>query len=80
MRTEPECYEAGRVRYDLVAKSPLFLHGVERVRKGIESFRVALMCADFGRQHFPTVGALGNCGLSLTELKFNRLRCPRELL
>lgn len=46
IRSEPECYSGGRVSYELVAQSPLFLRGIDRVRKGLESFRVALMCAE----------------------------------
>jgi uncharacterized protein (DUF488 family) len=45
-RSEPECYVGGKARYDLIAQSPLFLQGLDRVRRGIESFRVALLCAE----------------------------------
>jgi uncharacterized protein (DUF488 family) len=37
---------AGRVNYGLVAASPLFLEGVERLLNGIERYRVAIMCSE----------------------------------
>jgi uncharacterized protein (DUF488 family) len=42
----PGCYIEGKVRYDYLAKEPAFLEGLERLRKGIQSHRVALMCAE----------------------------------
>jgi uncharacterized protein (DUF488 family) len=46
-RTEDRsCYENGRVRYDRLAKTDLFRSGLDRVRKGAGSHRVALMCAE----------------------------------
>jgi uncharacterized protein (DUF488 family) len=36
----------GRVRYDLVAASPLFLAGIARLEDGIQKYRVAAMCAE----------------------------------
>ena len=43
--TEPVFYDAGgHVRYDLVASSPAFVGGIERLRRGIEEHRVVLMC------------------------------------
>jgi hypothetical protein len=45
-RTEPECYLGDRACYDLIAKSPLFLSGLDRIKRGIEKFRVAMMCAE----------------------------------
>lgn len=38
--------EAGRVKYSRVAQSPLFLEGLARLLKGIEKYRVALMCSE----------------------------------
>lgn len=47
-----EFYDAkGRVNYGLVAQSPLFLEGLERLEKGLEKFRVALMCSEENPQH-----------------------------
>lgn len=40
------CYENGRVRYDLLARKPGFLHGIERLRKGMVNHRIVLMCAE----------------------------------
>jgi uncharacterized protein (DUF488 family) len=40
------CYIGGKVRYDYLAREPAFLEGLGRLRKGIESHRVALMCAE----------------------------------
>jgi uncharacterized protein (DUF488 family) len=40
------CFQNGRVRYDLLAKTDLFKRGIERVKKGMGSYRVALMCAE----------------------------------
>ncbi|WP_020469967.1 DUF488 domain-containing protein [Zavarzinella formosa] len=45
-RTEPECYVNGKARYDLIAKLPMFKQGLDRIRRGIKSFRVALLCAE----------------------------------
>ena len=45
-RFEPECRVEGRVKFELVARSPSFLEGLERVRKGVRTHRVALMCAE----------------------------------
>lgn len=40
------CYEDGRVQYGRLARTDLFLGGIERVRKGAERYRIALMCAE----------------------------------
>src|ERR1700733_10047901 len=40
------CYIDGKVQYNYLAKEPAFLQGLGRLRKGIESHRVALMCAE----------------------------------
>jgi uncharacterized protein (DUF488 family) len=45
-RAELDCYEGQKARYDLIAQTPLFRHGLDRVRCGIESYRVALLCAE----------------------------------
>jgi uncharacterized protein (DUF488 family) len=47
-----EFYDAkGRVNYGLVAQSPFFLEGLERLEKGLEKYRVALMCSEENPQH-----------------------------
>ena len=42
---EPEFYDVGgHVRYDLIAQSPAFREGIERVLRGVQEHRVVLMC------------------------------------
>ncbi len=43
---DPTCYRDGKVQYDLLSQTTLFRRGLERVRKGSEKFRIALMCAE----------------------------------
>lgn len=43
---DPTCYRDGKVSYALVAKTPMFLEGLERVKRGAENYKVALMCAE----------------------------------
>lgn len=43
---DPACYEDGRVRYELLARTNLFRKGLERVLEGMKQFRVALLCAE----------------------------------
>jgi uncharacterized protein (DUF488 family) len=46
-RTEDRsCYEQGRVKYGRLASTPLFQSGIDRVQRGAERFRIALMCAE----------------------------------
>ena len=40
------CYENGRVQYSRLARTDLFQQGLERVRRGAEEHRIALMCAE----------------------------------
>lgn len=40
------CYEQGRVRYDRLARTPLFRDGLQRVVHGAREHLVALMCAE----------------------------------
>ena len=44
--SDKTCYVAGKVEYDLLAKTGLFQEGLERIRTGREKFRIALMCAE----------------------------------
>jgi len=44
--SDPSCYADGQVRYDRVAKSPAFEAGIERLQRGGDSYRVALLCAE----------------------------------
>ena len=45
-REEKECYVEGRADYKLIAKTPLFREGLERVRRGLEKMPIALLCAE----------------------------------
>lgn len=45
-RSEPECYVNGRADYPLIAGTPAFIRGVERVTQGAMKMRVAMMCAE----------------------------------
>jgi len=40
------CYENGKVRYDRLASTDLFKHGLDRIRRGMKDYRLALMCAE----------------------------------
>ncbi len=42
----PACYRNGKVQYELLAQEPLFAQGLERLRRGMEGYSVALMCAE----------------------------------
>ncbi|MCH8242748.1 MAG: DUF488 domain-containing protein [Planctomycetes bacterium] len=43
---DPSCYRHGRVDYELLARTELFHSGLERVREGARTHRIALMCAE----------------------------------
>jgi len=43
---DPSCYMNGKVDYKLVAENQKFREGLERIKKGMEKFRIALMCAE----------------------------------
>ena len=40
------CYENGRVQYRKVAATPIFRSGLDRILAGVQSYRIALMCAE----------------------------------
>jgi uncharacterized protein (DUF488 family) len=43
----PQFYDAeGYVLYDRLAQSPSFLEGIQRLEKGIQKYRVALLCSE----------------------------------
>jgi uncharacterized protein (DUF488 family) len=44
--SDPSCYENGKVQYQRLAEKEIFQQGLARLRKGIEHYRVALMCAE----------------------------------
>jgi uncharacterized protein (DUF488 family) len=43
--------EDGRVRYDAVAKTEDFVRGLDKLRHGIKTLRVAVMCAEEDPKH-----------------------------
>jgi len=43
---DPNCYVNGQVQYGRLAQAPAFAEGIERLRKGMGSERIALMCAE----------------------------------
>lgn len=43
---DPACYADGKVHYGLLAKTNTFKKGLERVKNGAESYRVAIMCSE----------------------------------
>jgi uncharacterized protein (DUF488 family) len=43
---DPSCYADGKVQYDVLARTKLFEHGLDRVEKGTIRYRLALMCAE----------------------------------
>lgn len=45
-RAERESYRGKQARYDLIAKLPAFQEGLARLRKGMLTHRIALMCAE----------------------------------
>lgn len=45
-RSEREGYDGQCARYDLIRRLPAFREGLSRLRKGVESSRIALLCAE----------------------------------
>jgi uncharacterized protein (DUF488 family) len=43
---DPDCYVNRKVRYDRIALTPGFRQGLDRIEKGMELYRLALMCAE----------------------------------
>lgn len=43
---DPSCYVQGRARYDLIARTTFFQHGLDRVVTGAAKYRIALVCAE----------------------------------
>ncbi|MEO5331782.1 MAG: DUF488 domain-containing protein [Magnetococcus sp. YQC-5] len=41
-----KCYLQGKVQYDLLAQEPLFVEGLDRVQRGMQTHTIALMCAE----------------------------------
>lgn len=44
--SDRSAYVNGKVQYDRLAKTPLFLGGLERIREGLKKHTIALMCAE----------------------------------
>ncbi|HTX21328.1 MAG TPA: DUF488 domain-containing protein [Candidatus Aquilonibacter sp.] len=45
-RSEPECYVNGRADYALIAQTPAFARGFDRIVQGAAKMRIAIMCAE----------------------------------
>lgn len=43
---DPSCYDGGRIRYDLVARSEPFRSAIQRLVHGSGKYRIALLCAE----------------------------------
>src|SRR5258708_27596008 len=43
---DPACYRDGRAQYSLMVQTPVFARGIERLRAGMETHRVAILCAE----------------------------------
>jgi uncharacterized protein (DUF488 family) len=43
---DPHFYRQGRVQFRLLSQSPLFRAGLDRVLKGAQTYRLALLCAE----------------------------------
>jgi uncharacterized protein (DUF488 family) len=43
---DPTCYENGRVKYSRLAQTELFGGGLDRLIRGADDYRIALMCAE----------------------------------
>ena len=43
---DPMCYEGGQIQYSRLARTDLFLRGLDRVVQGASKYCVALMCAE----------------------------------
>jgi uncharacterized protein (DUF488 family) len=43
---DASCYRGGKLQFDRLAQTDLFRQGLERVRVGMQGYRLALMCAE----------------------------------
>lgn len=43
---DPTCHENGRVSYSRIAQTELFKSGLDRIVRGADDYRIALMCAE----------------------------------
>ena len=44
--SDASCYEGGKVQYHRLAATQLFHQGIARIHKGMQRYRIALMCAE----------------------------------
>ncbi|MDI9639550.1 DUF488 domain-containing protein [Geitlerinema splendidum] len=44
--SDPECYIEGKALYEKIAATELFAQGIQRLLKGAERYKIALMCAE----------------------------------
>lgn len=45
-RQEPECYDGGQAKYDLIARTHAFQSGLDQIRMTLEGQPLALLCAE----------------------------------
>lgn len=43
---DPTCYVDGKALYERIASTELFSQGIQRILKGAETYKIALMCAE----------------------------------
>jgi uncharacterized protein (DUF488 family) len=43
---DPQCYEEGKAVYEKIARTEAFQQGIARLKQGIRSYTVAIMCAE----------------------------------
>jgi len=43
---DPACYTDGKVQYNRLAETAVFQQGLKRLKEGMRSYRIALMCAE----------------------------------
>ena len=43
---DPCCYDNGLANFEKMAERPIFKQGIERLLKGMEQYRIALLCAE----------------------------------
>jgi len=69
------CYENGKVRYDRLARTDLFHRGLGRLKTGIKSYRLALLCAEkdpiFCHRMVLVSRCLAEQGISVTHILEN---------
>ena len=42
----PNCYKEGKIQFSRLADTELFKQGIERITKGVDDHKIALMCAE----------------------------------